>query len=81
MFTPFPAPATIRDPLYPLLLLPGLELPHRKTYLRALDFYAVYNVGLEDALMVAHMEREGETDLYSYDRDFDWVPGITRIEP
>ena len=72
---------TIRDLLYPLLLLPGLKLAQRKTYLRALDVYASYNVDFEDALIVAQMERQKETELYSYDRDFDQVPGITRIEP
>ena len=72
---------TIRDLLYPLLSLPGLKLAQRKTYLWALDVYAGYNVDFEDALIVAQLERQKETELYSYDRDFDQVPGITRIEP
>ena len=71
----------IRDLLYPLLSLPGLKLAGRKTYLRALDIYAGYSVDFEDALIVAQMERQRETDLYSYDRNFDQVPGITRLEP
>jgi predicted nucleic acid-binding protein len=72
---------TIRDLLYPLLSLPGLKLAYRKTYLQALDVYAGHNVDFEDAVIVAQMERQSETELYSYDRDFDQVPGITRIEP
>ena len=71
----------IRDLLYPLLSLPGLRLAQRRTYLRALDVYAAYTIDFEDALIVAQMERHGETELYSYDRDFDQVPGITRVEP
>jgi predicted nucleic acid-binding protein len=35
----------------------------------------------EDALAVAHMERLKATGLYSYDADFDRVPGVTREEP
>jgi predicted nucleic acid-binding protein len=35
----------------------------------------------EDALMVAHMERQAISELYSYDRDFDQVPGVNRQEP
>jgi predicted nucleic acid-binding protein len=67
--------------LYPLLSLPGLKLAHRKTYLRALEIHAGYPVDFEDAMIVAHVERQGETNLYSYDRDFDQVSGIIRIEP
>lgn len=73
--------AKIRALLYPLLSLPGLKLVGRKTYLRALDVYASYKIDFEDAVIVAQMERQEETDLYSYDRHFDQVPGITRIEP
>ena len=71
----------IRSLLYPLLSLPGLKLPQRKIYLRALDLYATYSIDFEDALIVAQMERQGITDLYSYDRDFERVPGVTRLEP
>lgn len=34
-----------------------------------------------DALLVAAMEREGATDLYSFDRDFDRFPWLNRREP
>ena len=71
----------IRSLLYPLLSLPGLKLPQRKIYLRALDLYATYSIDFEDALIVAQMERQGITALYSYDRDFERVPGVTRLEP
>jgi len=71
----------IRALLYPLLSLPGLNLPHRGMYLRALDLYATYRIDFEDAIIVAQMERQKITELYSYDRDFDDVAGITRLEP
>lgn len=71
----------IRALLYPLLSLPGLKLTHRKMYLLALDLYAAYPIDIEDALIVAQMERQKVTELYSYDRDFGLVPGITRLEP
>ena len=71
----------IRKLLYPLLSLSGLKLTHRKVYLRALDLYATYPIDFEDAVVAAQMERQGVTDLYSYDRDFERVPGITRLEP
>lgn len=71
----------IRGLLYPLLSLSGLKLAHRKAYLRALDLYATYPIDFEDALIVAQMERQDITSLYSYDRDFERVSGITRLEP
>lgn len=74
--------ADIQARLTPALGLRSLKLPHRSVYLRALDLY-VTNPALdfEDALCVAHMERAGITEIESYDRDFDRVPGITRREP
>jgi predicted nucleic acid-binding protein len=71
----------IRELLHPLLSLPGLKLTHRRVYLRALDLYATYPIDFEDALVVAQMERQKVTEVYSYDRDFDQVAGITRLEP
>jgi uncharacterized protein len=71
----------IRVRLYPLLSVNGLQLSERQTMLRALDLYAAYNIDFEDALIVAQMERQGISELYSYDRGFDKVTGITRHEP
>ncbi|GAB4542176.1 MAG: PIN domain-containing protein [Anaerolineae bacterium] len=71
----------IRARLYPLLTLQGLRLPQRRTVLRALDLYASYEIDFEDALIVAHMERQNIRGLYSYDGDFDQVPGVKRQEP
>lgn len=71
----------IRALLYPILSLQGLKLPNRRMYLRALDVYAATNLDFEDALIVAHMERLKMSDLVSYDRGFDHVPGVVRLEP
>jgi uncharacterized protein len=71
----------IRVRLYPLLSVNGLQLSERSIMLRALDLYAAYNIDFEDALIVAQMERQGISELYSYDRGFDKVTGITRHEP
>jgi predicted nucleic acid-binding protein len=71
----------IRELLRPLVSLPGLKLTPRRMYLRALDLYAAYAIDFEDALLVAQMERQKVTEVYSYDRDFDQVDGITRLEP
>jgi predicted nucleic acid-binding protein len=71
----------VRARLYPLLTLRGLQLPQRRTVLWALDLYVAYEIDFEDAVIVAHMERQAIRELYSYDRDFDEVPGVKRQEP
>jgi len=54
------------------------------------DFAALRQLAIEDhiqqmqtkdAIIIAQMQRQEISDLYSYDRDFDRVPGIIRHEP
>ena len=72
----------VRDRLLPILSLRGLRLPQKRVYSRALDLYVSSPfLDFEDALAVAHMERQGATEILSYDRDFDRVDGIKRVEP
>lgn len=71
----------IKERLHPLLLLPGLKLPHRKSYLRALESYSQSTLDFEDCLTIAQMERQRVNELYSYDQDFDAISGIKRLEP
>ncbi len=72
----------VRDRLLPILTLRSLRLPQKRVYLRALDLYASAPfLDFEDALAVAHMEHRGLTEIVSYDRDFDRVTGLQRIEP
>ncbi len=75
------SPEDIRTRLQLLLALPGLILPHRKVYLRALDIYAAYHLDFEDALSIAHMERQKISEIYSYDQDFDRTRQLKRLEP
>ena len=57
-------------------------MPNKRVYLVALDIFAARpSLDFEDALSVAYMQNEGIAELYSYDRDFDRISGITRIEP
>lgn len=64
-----------------LLLLPGLKVPNRNLYLRALAFYAKNRLDFEDCLTIAYMEQANIRQLYSYDRGFDQVDGVERTEP
>lgn len=71
----------IRQHLANLLSLKGLCLPRKRVYLRALDLYATSSLDFVDALLVAHMERDGSKVVISFDQDFDRVPQVTRREP
>ena len=72
----------IRARLLPILALPGLKLPHKRTYLQALELYVAHpRLDFEDALIVAHMERQHIGALLSYDRDFDRISTVIRQEP
>lgn len=75
-------PADIVARLKPIIALPGLKLPRKRLYLRALDIYAAQpRLDFEDAITAAFVERTQPAELYSYDTDFDRVPGLTRVEP
>ena len=72
----------IRARLSPILSLQGLRIPNKSIYFRALDIYVAHpQLDFEDAIAVAYMERIGVTQIVSYDRDFDRIDGIERIEP
>ena len=72
----------IRARLVPIVTLRGLRLPQKRVYVRALDLYASSPfLDFEDALAAAHMEQQGMTEIVSYDKDFDLVAGLQRVEP
>ncbi len=71
----------IRDALVSLIELPGILLPGKQRLRRAFELYADRNMSFGDASHVALMEQYGMSEIASFDRDFDRVPGITRVEP
>lgn len=72
----------IRTHLGAILGLKGLKLSHKRAYLRALELYTAYPfLDFVDALNVAYMERAKIAAIFSFDRDYDRVAGITRQEP
>jgi len=61
----------------------GFEVLHaaQKDFTRAVDVFETYeSLSFGDATIVAYMEREDLTYLYSFDDDFDVVEGLTRLE-
>lgn len=64
-----------------LCLLPNVEVRNRAQVLSALALYAVTNLDFEDALIAEAMKLDGVQIVYSYDKHFDRIGGITRQEP
>lgn len=72
----------IAQRLRPLLSIRGLRFPEKNICLRALEIFESYpTLDFEDALTVARVEHGDIDELVSYDRGFDQIPSIRRIEP
>jgi predicted nucleic acid-binding protein len=66
----------------PILAARGLYLDAKLVVQRAVAVYEAHSqLDFEDALSVAHMESRGIDQIVSYDRGFDSVEGVARIEP
>jgi predicted nucleic acid-binding protein len=73
--------AAIRDALLPLLGLPGIVLPGKRRFHKVFDYYVNLNISFADAYHAVLMEELKLTTVVSFDRDFERVPSIQRMEP
>ena len=71
----------VQEAMVSLLDQPNLLIAGRARWRRVFNLYVDYNIPLGDAMNVEFMERTEVTDIVSFDKDFDRVPSITRIEP
>jgi len=71
----------IRALLLPLINMPGLSLPDKRLYEPAFDLWVQSPMSFADAYNSVYMQANQLTQIYSWDTDFDRVPGITRLEP
>lgn len=71
----------IAEVLQTLLAHEGLEVTDRAGLFEALTSFADRNLDLVDALVAVHMDRQGIGKIYSFDADFDRLPGVTRLIP
>lgn len=72
---------SIRDALLPLLGLPGIVIPGKRRLAKVFDLYVNSGLSFADAYHAAVMEQLKLTDIVTFDRGFDKLPGIRRIEP
>lgn len=74
-------PARIRNLLMPVIQISGLKLTNKKLYSQVFDLYAENGMDYMDAYHLVIMEKTNLKDIYSYDKDFDRIAGIRRMEP
>ncbi len=73
--------AQVRELLVPIVRLSNFRIDNKPAVLLALLIYSNNSIDFGDALILASMQRANSQILYSYDRDFDRFPSITRRSP
>ena len=71
----------IRENLVPLIELPGIVLPGKQRFRQVFDLYVDLNISFVDAYHAVLMKQLRLTEIISYDKGFDRVSGIRRVEP
>ncbi len=71
----------IAQALLPLIDLPGLKVRGKPHLRRALDWYVRHNLSFTDAYLAALTREQKLPALVTFDRDYDRIPGIPRVEP
>lgn len=73
--------AAIRDNVLPLIELPNIVLPGKRRFRKVFDMYVDLNVSFIDAYHAVLMGQLGLDEIVTFDRQFDRVPSISRVEP
>ena len=71
----------IREKLEKILNTPNLICPNKEIILIALNLYTEKNIDFIDAYNATLLKKERIKDVYSYDKHFDRISGLNRIEP
>lgn len=75
------AKAEIATMLLDLMADPGIHSVDKQSILLALIWYHEKNIDFADALVAAKALTHGEPEVYSFDRHFNRIPGLSRLEP
>jgi predicted nucleic acid-binding protein len=71
----------IRDAFLPLIELSGIELPGKRRFRQVFGYYIEKNISFADAYHAVLVESLRLTQIISFDRDFNRIPALTRVEP
>ncbi len=73
--------ATVRELVWDVLSMRGVHLTGKSLCSQAFDLYVEKNVSFADAYSAVYMQSRDLTEIYSWDADFDKIPGLSQIEP
>ncbi|HZQ98917.1 MAG TPA: PIN domain-containing protein [Chloroflexota bacterium] len=73
--------AAIRDAVLPIVELPAVLLPGKQLVREAFEFYVRLNIPFADAYHAAVGRALDPPRVIAFDRHFNRVPGLVRIEP
>jgi uncharacterized protein len=71
----------VQDKVEKILNTPNLTCPNRDLILTALTLYTEMNIDFIDAYNALILKNEDIIDVYSYDKHYDRISWLTRIEP
>ena len=71
----------IQDKVEKILNTPNLICPHKDLILSALILYSEKNIDYIDACNALILKENGIEELYSYDKHYDRIDWLTRLEP
>lgn len=72
----------ISDRLIPILSVRGLKITNKRMYIQALEIYGQHKeLDFEDCIAIAFMQKHQIKQILSYDKDFDHISNIQRVEP
>ncbi len=71
----------VQDKVEKILNTPNLICPHKDLILSALVLYSEKNIDYIDACNSLILKEKGIEELYSYDKHYDRIDWLTRLEP
>jgi len=72
----------VADRLHTILGARGIQMSNKARCMNALEIFATYSfLNFGDSFVAAAAFEETTPEVCSFDRGFDRVPGITRLEP
>lgn len=63
-----------------ILQIHNIEIIDRLSIEKTISIYKAKNIDITDAYWIAIMEQEKISEIFSFDRDFDKIKGVKRIE-
>jgi len=71
----------VQEMVEKILITPFLMCPQKDIILNALTLYGNKNIDYIDAYNASILKEQGIKEVYSYDRHFDRIEWVRRIEP